>query len=612
MARRLKRWASGAALALVAGAAHGLLVRRGQLPRGVDVADFWGLLFWALLWGVVVWLARQKDSLPQRGPVAAAAFSASLLAALLPTLYAHLGPPLLALGVVAMVFAWLPLVSDWSLSPVAVERRSSWGLLRPRHVAVCVFVLATTWVFVLSWRKHLWFGSAGKDLGLFHQSVWLLSRFEAPHNTVLGMHAFADHLELIDVVAAPLQWLWPDPGALLLFQALLLGAGAAAVFDIARRKLASLTAGVVMAAAYLCAVDIQNAAMFDWNPTTCAAGLLPYVVWSFERERPWGFAAAVVAVALCKENLVLYALGLCLALSFSGRRRRAFWAAALLAVVFVVEMKLVFPLFRPLGFRHLRYEQLGGSAGEIALSVLRAPSRAIALLATPIAKLDGLLSPLSSVAFLCLLAPEFLVALAPEVLERFWSTHTNRWWGYHYGAGAAALSILGTIVGLSRWLSKRPEGVRPRLATAAALLVLLSSALVALTVRGGSAPLFAWRHPYATSAADKRDAEAVLAVIPKDGKVAAQNHLIPHLSARHYIYELYRPITADWVAIDFLQGPWPFDKAYLEQLAGDLVAAGWAPAACRGEAVVLARHAERTVSCPRLGQLHKAKHAGGL
>jgi hypothetical protein len=36
---------------------------------------------------------------------------------------------------------------------------------------------------------------------------------------VMGMHAFADHLELIDLLAAPLQWVWPSAASLLLFQA---------------------------------------------------------------------------------------------------------------------------------------------------------------------------------------------------------------------------------------------------------------------------------------------------------------------------------------------------------------------------------------------------------
>ncbi len=528
---------------------------------------------------------------------------AGLVAAVLCPLWL-VAPLHLTHPVAALALAWLGAPAALRL----VERlraRAAWpGLAMAiiRHAPLVLFAVLLLFLFAQSYRRHLWFGSGGKDLGLFTQSIWLLSRGAAPDNTLLGMHAFGDHLELIDLLVVPLVWVWPDPGALLLFQAACVAFGAVAVFDLARKHLGGQAAGVAVALAYVFAVDMQNAVMFDWNPTTCGAGLLPWVVWTYERGQLFGFAFFLLLVAACKENLVLYALALCLVLAFEQRhaRRRAFAAAAVLAVLFVVEMKVLFPRFRPEGgFRHLRYQELGQSAGEIVTTVLTRPLFALQLLWTPAAKVDGLLAPLSSVAFAAALAPRWLLALAPMVLERFWSTHQNRWWGFYYGAGASTVAVLGSIYGLRRLSERLGEARRPLLATAIAGL-LLATLLVALDVRRG-ASLLRWRQPYFTTSADRADAEAVLALIPPDASVAAQNHLIPHLSARREIYELHRPVRAQYVALDVAQSAWPYDKRYVRVLGRELLAGGYGIVGCAGEAVVLERGAPSRSDCSGFG-----------
>ena len=441
---------------------------------------------------------------------------------------------------------------------------------------------------------------------MFHQSVWLLSRFESPDNTVMGMNAFADHVELIDLAAAPLQWIWPSAGALLLFQALLVGLGAVPVFELARGKLGRRSAAAALALVYLLAVDVQNAVMFDWNPTTCGVAFIPWVVWAFERERPVLFGFFLAALALSKENLVLYALALCLTLAIGhpARKRPALAAAAILALVFVVEMKLVLPWFRPEGFRHLRFAALGQSPAEIAGTAVSGPLHAVALLGTPGRKIDGLLLPLSTVAFSCLLAPRYAIALAPVVLERFWSSHANRWWGHHYGAGAGVLGTLAAVEGLARLRALGKE----RLWRAAVVTVLLACLAIGTLARFGRGPLYRWRHAYYTTAADRANVLAVLERVPPDAAVAAQNHILPHLSARRQIHQLVDPAlpegagnlahhaeyvtrVADVVVIDLVQDAWPKPRGFPRQLAGLLRARDYGIAACRGDAVVLRRGA---------------------
>ena len=56
------------------------------------------------------------------------------------------------------------------------------------------------------------FGSGSKDLGLFYQTHWLIAHGRPPLNTVMGMHALADHMELVDYAVAPLLRVYDGAG----------------------------------------------------------------------------------------------------------------------------------------------------------------------------------------------------------------------------------------------------------------------------------------------------------------------------------------------------------------------------------------------------------------
>jgi len=309
------------------------------------------------------------------------------------------------------------------------------------------------------------------------------------------------------------------------------------------------------------------------------------------------FGLALAAVALTKENLVLYALCLCLTLAISPRRRLPLAAATLLAVWFVVEMKLIFPLFAQSGFRHMRFDALGNTWSELVTTVLAQPVRALGLLLTPGNKINGLLLPFSSVAFACFLAPRWGLAFLPVILERFWSSHANRWWGFHYGAGIGVLAVLATIDGLTNLRAWRPQ--RRDWLGVAVVAVLASTVLVGTLGRFGMGPLWLYRHSYYTTPADRVDAMAVIQLIPAGASVAAQNHLLPYLSARREIWEIHRPIRADYVALDLCQDAWPFEKEYSRTLALELLRQGYGILACQGQALVLQRGAP-SVPCAAL------------
>ena len=124
------------------------------------------------------------------------------------------------------------------------------------------------------------YGAGSKDLGLFYQTHWLIAHGLPPLNTVMGMHALADHMELLDYAVAPLLRLHDGPETLLLVQALAL---ASAVFPLGwmgARVLESSRAGLALAAAWLLAPDVHAGVMFDYNPMLLGSAALLWTAWA--------------------------------------------------------------------------------------------------------------------------------------------------------------------------------------------------------------------------------------------------------------------------------------------------------------------------------------------
>jgi uncharacterized membrane protein len=506
----------------------------------------------------------------------------------------------LTLAVAAWLFA-LPLALGLTRLPPSAEKLLAWRWL-PHAAGAGV----GGWYFVVSYLRHAWFGSGSRDMGLFLQSVWLLSRFKSPNNTIMGMHAFGDHMEFIDLLVAPLMWVWPDAGALLLVQALLAGSGAIPLFRMAAARAGTPVAGLLAAGAYLVAHQVVSGIMFDWNPTTLALGLLPWAVEAALHKAWRRMAVVLVLVALCKENLLLYVTGFGIWLAVLKAPPRI-WLTTTVAplVAFVIEMKFIFPLFRADGFRHFYYGDVGTDFLDVAVNMLQSPARGLTVLFNPPQKATGVLLPFSATAGLALLEPGALVPLLPGVLERYWSNFQNSWWGHHYGGPTHALALCAAVLGAARvgpWLGNVLGGAAhaARLWPYAALLA--ASVGTAFFGPWGAADLFVLHKPYHPSAEDRTTMANAVASIPDGASVAAQNYLVAHLAAREHIYLLEHAQQADYVAMTPTTNPWPYDRGYHDRLAQQLLGQGWRVHFCQGNSVVLSRTPGDSTACPALGR----------
>src|SRR4029453_5173458 len=203
-----------------------------------------------------------------------------------------------------------------------------------------------------------------------------------------------------------------------------------------------------LAAAWLLAPDLHMGVMFDYNPTQLGAAGLVWTAWALFCRGTGTALVAGLVTCLAKEDLCLYVAVLAGVAALRGAgRRRALLVAAMALGLFALEMAVLFPRFRPDGFRHWEFEELGETPGETAATALTRPQDAASLALNHPQKRRALLQPLAATGFVGLAAPLRLLLALPNRGERFLSSHRTRWWGYHYGAPAAATAGVGRLLG---------------------------------------------------------------------------------------------------------------------------------------------------------------------
>jgi uncharacterized membrane protein len=458
-------------------------------------------------------------------------------------------------------------------------------------------------VFFFQSANRFWsFGAGAKDLGLFYQTHWLIAHGLAPLNTVMGMHALADHMELVDYPVALLLRLHAGPETLLLVQSLAL---ASAVFPLAwlgNRLLESSRAGLALAWLWLLQPDVHMGVMFDYNPTQLGSAGLLWTAWALFCRGPGAALPAALATCLTKENICLYVAVLAAVLAFRGRsRRQALLVMALALATFAVEMLVVFPRFREDGFRHWEFEELGETPAETAVAAVKRPQDVATLLLDHPQKRRSLLLPLAGTGYVGLADPFSLVLQIPNWAERFLSTHRTRWWGYHYGVPAAAMAMVGLLLGWRRLREANRDGRRlPIYLLVCALLV---GTLPPYRTPGGNrrSDLYQLHQPYVAAPEDvatQRRAVAFIERLPQS-KLAAQDRLLPHLAGRPEVYMLERAIEADVVALQMNGATWPDGRPTWKRRIRDIWGSGrFAVVFCEGQTVVLRRGAPPGIPCP--------------
>ena len=383
--------------------------------------------------------------------------------------------------------------------------------------------------------------TTGYDLGIFDQAVRAYSHFQAPIVPLKGAdyNIFGDHFHPIIAVLAPLYWLWDNPLMLLIAQAVLIAASIPVVYRFARRR-AGEGISVLIAGAYGFGWPIQSLIDFDFHEIAFATPLTALAIDALDRRDDRKLLLWCGLLLLVREDLGL--LVAVLGLLRLAQRRRARWLVATMVVgglaMYVVATSVIIPHFAAgHGFSYgNQYGSLGSSIPAAIVNIVTQPWHAVDVFFTPAVKartLAFLVVPLGLLPF----RSRYALLALPLLAEQFFNSRRFLWSEtFHYNALPWLILVLAMIDGAHRLglfnSDRRAKLLRSGLAV---LLVATPLALIVIGGRVGIVPITKLRGHYAHQPPGwQRSAGSVVAWLPHNVCVAADNRLVPHLTARDY------------------------------------------------------------------------------
>ena len=444
------------------------------------------------------------------------------------------------------------------VAPVAVPA------LRPRRVLVAGIALyAVTYSFIAITR-HLTFRTHALDLGYYVQLTWNLARGAGPRVSLPEMHAWGDHLSPIMYLLVPAFWIAPGPEVLLVAQSIALALGALPVFGIAARRLGDERPAAAFAVLYLLNSTLHSINVRDFHSAALAIPLLLAAIYFAEVGKPWLLAGAVLLILATREDATIPVIGLGLWLVIGKRRWLSGSMVALGALVLLlVDTRWIIPHFREAPYPHLaRYAHLGRSVPEILGHVVRHPVLVLAGAITwdRLVYLTALFAPL---AFLPLLAPELVLGAVPALLQNLLGQDRVLYdYRTQYQSFVLPFLFAAAITGYDRVARRRP-GPWPKTVLVLAMLVTLG--MSARTFNSLSFERF-WPKPA------QRQSWKVMAEVPKDAVLSAQDPYIAHLSLRPLVFVFPTGVErADHVLVYTPSYPWKENPEVAMTREGDTV-----------------------------------------
>ncbi len=382
---------------------------------------------------------------------------------------------------------------------------------------------------------------------MFDQAIWgtlhgefLLnsSQFDRPVNW-LGFH-----FNPVLLAFVPLYALAPRPEWLILAQALAISLSAWPIYRLAGHVFGSERIGLFWALAYLFNPFLLNGAAWDFHPVALAVPFIALGMLAVTTGNRRQLLLACLPLLLIQEHYGLAVAGFGL---LWGIRQRAWRTGLLLAALglahLVLVLGVVMPALSPTGAHVMlshgqgqmsRYAWLGGSVGEVLLTLLTGPVGVLrrVFMAWDVWLYLGLL--LAPLLFLPLAGLAFLLPGMADLAANLLSGNPmpRHVLGYH-SLSLVPVIVAAAIHGLDR-ISSRLQRLSVQGVT---MLVLAAGLLVGALHAPFPLPRAynAWM-PVRHALHPDPDLAAVRAAVARHDSVSVQSNLGPHFSQRSDVY----------------------------------------------------------------------------
>jgi len=409
-----------------------------------------------------------------------------------------------------------------------------------RLTAPVILVILIAIIFYGFFAYHLYlrhqrFGTFDYDLGIWDQSVWLISRGHS-FNTIRGLNVFGFHATPALWLLAPFSWLGAGPVFLNSLMVFSVAVGAWPVFRPGKHLLKNEWWSLVLAVAFLMHFSTQWMVQSTFHPEVMAVTPLLFA-WLATHQNRWGAFAgwAMLAIAWKEDAAVVVAM-MGLVLLMRGDKERGLTIFGAATAWFALVLWLVIPSQVSGGAFYLgHFGHLGDGPLGMLDTLLTNPTTIWRQLSK--AQFFGYFRDLfAPFGFTPLLSPGgFLIGGASSVLNLLaFPPYSWRLDNYY-----AALPVVGATLAAVEGVA-RPS----RESTRAFLVGLVGVSMIATSITWGAAwysdDFKSGRWPnHDSSIYDLQ--RRIIDQVPDDAAVSASYLMVSHLSHREKIYTFPNP-----------------------------------------------------------------------
>lgn len=396
-----------------------------------------------------------------------------------------------------------------------------------KWTAPLIIVLTCLLSIFLAFRQHAAFQTNLYDLGSYAQVVWNLSQGHGFTTSLGPPNYLTNHFSLLLLILAPFFSIWPDARVLMVAESIALTTSIIPAYLIVRGRYPRLAPLLVLAFAF--SPLLHQTVTAEFHGVMLATPFLAWAFYGMYTRRTWLLLSMLGLAVLAREDVGLYvaSFGVFMLLFRKGQRVLGAALIAFGALWVIVIINWIMPSMGTAYHHWVAFSSVGGeSLSDMARNALRDPLQLISSMLTP-SKLRALVELIAPLAALPLLALGYPLLWIPMTALYLLSNASgsgllNSWrlapflpllWG----------SIAVVIVHL-----------RPRWAyvSVTALLITTFVGFLALSPFPGGAKFDESLYQVSEHTLI---GERIVASIPADASLAAQNSLAAHLGTRSWV-----------------------------------------------------------------------------
>lgn len=403
--------------------------------------------------------------------------------------------------------------------------------------------------FSLSYGKFNAFSTL-QDLPYYTHAIWYTAHGKILYTTIStqGYNTLGNHMTPILLFLTPFFWVSASSLTLLFFQSAALALGAVPVFWFSRDRLNSNFLGFLVGLAYLFHPTVWYNNLNDFHVTPFGAMFAGFGFYFLSKNQDKKSILFILLLILCKEDLILLGISFGLYMLFVQKKRiLGVLTSAISAAYFVLSIKVLMPFFSRNEFISEqfyvggRYGYLGGSLGEMAVTIITDPFTVIAHVLT-LPKLLYLFMLFFPAMFLSILAPEILFIAGPTFAVNLLSTYL---WQSLITTQYSMVIVPFLYFGAAAYLRKFSGDKLRKMCMALLFFSVLSNLAYGPPPQGAVwkldiGPDSSYRHVKFLPDDRVETARDFTEMIPPDASVLASPNLVPHIPMRT---EFYLPIV---------------------------------------------------------------------